>query len=167
MSRYSWTNGDFVRNASSDFRFGSLTADWEPATTGRPMFSAAQRFCTPGETMYFRKSTHSGGALYEQEKPSPPPRAAPDTPFAPGIAGKGNQPRLLPRPFLLGVRPFITPGSQWPCSSIAALPLPMRPADEPAPCWAGVPRKPRWNGSTPSSCSTAWPALIQHESLKL
>src|SRR4051795_7668070 len=102
MSRYSWTNGDLVRNASSDFRFGSLTDVWEPAATGRPMFSAAQRFCTPTDTMYLRKSTHSGGALYEHEKPSPPPSAAPGTPFAPGMLGNANHPRFLPMPFLLG-----------------------------------------------------------------
>src|SRR3954469_10367679 len=167
MSRYSCTKGDFVRNVSSDFRFGSATAPCEPAATGRPMLRAAQTFCTPTDTMYLRKSTHSGGALYEHEKPSPPPRAAPATPFAPGMAGKGNQPRFLPMPFLLGERPFITPGSQWPCSSMAALPLPIRPAELPAPCWAGVPRKPRWNGSTPSSCLTASPAFTQQESVKL
>ena len=40
----------------------------------------------------------------------------------------------------------MTPGFQWPCSSIAALPLATRPAELPAPCCAGVPRKPGWNG---------------------
>src|SRR3954471_5383241 len=159
--------GDFERRASSDLRFGSDTELEVPAATGRPMFRAAQRFCTPADTMYLRKSTHSGGAFHEHEKPSPPPSAAPATPFAPGTDGNGNQPRFLPRPFLFGVRPFMTPGSQWPCSSIAALPLPIRPAELPAPCCAGVPRKPSWNGSAAISCCVCSPARSQHLSLKL
>src|SRR5436190_14760558 len=145
MSRYVWMKGEAFRPTSSAFRFGSLTDDCEPLATGSPMLRAPHRFCTGVDTMYLRKSAHSTGAFQEQANPSPPPIAAPGTPLPPGTAGNGNQPRALPMPFLLGERLFITPGFQWPWSSIAALALPIRPAELDAPCCAGVPRKPSWN----------------------
>jgi hypothetical protein len=61
----------------------------------------------------------------------------------------------------------MTPGFQWPCSSMAALPLASRPAELPAPCWAGVARKPFWNGLASMSCSSMSPALVQQGSSKL
>src|SRR6185503_21054963 len=160
-------NGDFARNVSSDFRLTSATPPSEPLATGRPTLSAAQRFCTPVLTTYLRKSTHSGGAFHEHENPSPPPSAALGDPAPPGTDGNGNQPSLLPRPLPLGVRPAMTPGFQCPWSSIAALPLPTSPAELPAPCCAGVARKPRWKGWASSSCFVVAPALTQHGSPNL
>ena len=61
----------------------------------------------------------------------------------------------------------MTPGSQSPCSSIAALPLATRPAELPAPCWAGVPRKPVWNGLVAMNVLRSSPALMKHGSLRL
>ena len=43
---------------------------------------------------------------------------------AAGDAGKGNQPRSSPRPFLSALWSFWTDGAHWPISSMAALPLP-------------------------------------------
>ena len=40
------------------------------------------------------------------------------------------------------------------------------PAELPAPCCAGVPRKPSWNGFASRSCCVSVPALVQHGSLK-
>jgi hypothetical protein len=66
--------------------------------------------------------------------------------------------------FLSVVRAVMTPGFQWPCSSIAALPLASRPAELPAPCWAGVARKPFWNGWASISFCVFCPALTKHGS---
>ena len=94
----------------------------------------------------FRKSVHAGcGALAEQEKASRPPIMAVGSPAPPGTDGNGKKPRSG-RFFWSGVREPITPGSQAPMSSMAALWFATRPADEPAPCWADVVRKPSLNG---------------------
>ena len=68
--------------------------------------------------------------------------------------------------FLSGVRSLITPGSQPPMSSIAAMWLASRPAEELAPCWAGVVRKPSLKASRSSSACTSSPVRVQHLSLK-
>ena len=80
--------------------------------------------------------------------------------------GNGNQPRFEPRPFWSGVSAFIVPSSQWPCSSMAALPLPIMPAELVAPCCAGVARNPSWNGFASSSCFVSVPAFVQHAFVK-
>src|SRR3954469_10793709 len=117
---------------STSTRFGSVTPDSEPLVTGRPAPLAPNFFCTSTLTMYLSNSTHSGGAFLEQANPSPPPRAAVGSPADPGTPGKLNQPRKGGT-FLSAVRPLITPGSQCPMSSMAALPLATRPAELPAP----------------------------------
>src|SRR5262249_41355620 len=96
--------------------------------------------------MYFRNSAQAGSAArFVQEKPSPPPGVVVGDPAPPATAGNGNQPRSE-FSFLLLVSGAITPGSQSPCSSIAALPFATMPAELPAPTCAAVPRNPSWNG---------------------
>src|SRR3954467_5051980 len=80
--------------------------------------------------------------------------------------GNGNQLRKLGI-LLSAVRLCVTPASQWPCSSIATLPLASRPAELPAPVCAGVARNPSLNGFASSSFFRYSPALTQHWSLKL
>ena len=60
----------------------------------------------------------------------------------------------------------MTPGFQWPMSSMAASPFATRPAELPAPCWAGVPRKPSLNGSMPMNSWSCSPASTKHGSSK-
>src|SRR5690348_18471040 len=60
----------------------------------------------------------------------------------------------------------MTPPSQAPMSSIAALPLASRPAELPAPVWPDVARKLGWNGVVPRNVLTSWPALTKHGSSK-
>src|SRR5580700_9873870 len=96
--------------------------------------------------MYLRNSAQvAAGATLVQEKPSPPPSTVVADPAPPGTDGNGNQPSCELR-LLFEVSGAITPGSQSPCSSIAALPLATMPAELPAPTCEGVPRKPPWNG---------------------
>src|SRR5258705_4947059 len=148
----------------SDFMLESVTPLSAPWVTGRPAPVSAKPFCTAGLEMYLRKSTHWGGALYEQEKQSPPPRAAFGSPLPPATVGNANHPRLSPRPFLSSVSPAITAGSQWPMSSMAALPFATRPAELVAPCWAGVARKPSLNGSVLRKACRSLPAFVKHAS---
>ena len=61
----------------------------------------------------------------------------------------------------------MTPGSQSPCSSMAALPLATMPAELPAPCWDAVPRKPGWNGLVFMNAWRSAPALRKHGLLTL
>ena len=61
----------------------------------------------------------------------------------------------------------MTPGSQSPCSSIAALPFATMPAELPAPTWAGVPRKPVWNGFVAMKDLSSLPAFMKHGALRL
>ncbi len=56
----------------------------------------------------------------------------------------------------------MTPGSQSPCSSIAALPLATMPAELPAPTWAGVPRNPDWKGLVAMKVWSWLPACTKH-----
>src|SRR5262245_29513465 len=84
----------------------------------------------------------------------------------PGTFGNGNHPSDFGI-LLSGVSGWMTPGFQCPCSSIAALPLPSSPAELVAPCWAGVARKPGWNGCMSISCCVYVPAFSQHGSEKL
>src|SRR6185437_7984664 len=95
-----------------------------------------------------------------------PPIIALGAPAPPGTAGKGNQPRSGSG-FWFGVSVSIVPGSQAPCSSMAALWLASRPAEEPAPCCAEVVRKPAWNGLTFANAARSLPALVQHGSVNL
>src|SRR3954451_12608615 len=95
--------------------------------------------------MYFRNSTHSGGAFFEQAYPSPPPIWVVWSPAPPATDGNGNQPRNAGC-FLSGVRLPIVPPSQAPISSIAALPLATRPAELFGPTWPGVARESGWYG---------------------
>src|SRR5690349_16575062 len=60
----------------------------------------------------------------------------------------------------------MTPPSQAPMSSIAALPLASRPAELPAPVCPGVARKLGWHGVVPRSVLRSWPALTKHGSSK-
>ena len=69
-------------------------------------------------------------------------------------------------PFWSGESAFMVPSSQCPWSSIAALPLPIMPAELDAPCCAGVARNPSWNGFASRSCCVSVPAFVQHASLK-
>src|SRR5215468_9895882 len=116
--------------------------------------------------MYFRNSTHSGGAFLEQAKPSPPPIAALWVPAPPLTDGNGNQPRKAGC-FLSGVRVPMVPGSHAPMSSIAALPLATRPAELSAPFWPGVARKFGWYGLVALNVCRSWPALTKHASSKV
>src|SRR5450631_1140974 len=109
----------------------------------------------------FRNLEHSGGAAFEQEKPSRPPIMAPAVPAPPLMVGKGNHPRSASG-FLSGVRDAITPGSHAPMSSMAAWWLASRPADEPAPCWAVVVRKPLLKGLALENAARSSPAFVQH-----
>src|SRR5690348_10799588 len=116
-------NGELERAASTAFRFGSLTELSEPRVTGRPKLVDPMRRCTLRLSTYWRNCAHAGsGALHEQAKPSPPPSSDPGAAFPPGTFGNGNQPRKLGI-LLSAVSGCITPGFQWPCSSIAALPF--------------------------------------------
>src|SRR5690349_11798290 len=122
-------------------------------------------FCTSAPSMYFRKSAHAAVALVVQEKPSPPPSVVLGSPLPPLTAGKANQPSLELR-FLSLVSAAIVLGSQSPWSSIAALPLATIPAELPAPCWAGVPRKPGWKGLVAMKAFVSSPAFVKHGSLR-
>ena len=82
------------------------------------------------------------------------------------MLGKGNQSRSGSG-FWSGVSEAMTPGSQAPMSSIAALWLATRPAELPAPCWAEVVRKPLLNGLVAAKLWTSWPAFSQHGSSKV
>src|SRR4051812_17100292 len=116
--------------------------------------------CTSGLAMYFRKSAHAGPALTAQEKPSPPPSAVPGVPLPPSTVGKGNQ-LSFEANCLSSVSGIIVGSSQSPCSSIAALPLAMRPAELPAPCCAGVPRNASWKGLVSRNFLRSSPAFTQ------
>ena len=83
----------------------------------------------------------------DREKPSKPPIIAFGAPAPPGTDGKGNHLRSGSG-FWFGVSEATVPGSQAPWSSMAALWLASRPAEEPAPTCAAVVRKPGWNGLT-------------------
>ena len=95
-----------------------------------------------------------------------PPIIALGSPWPPGTAGKGNQPRSGSG-FWFGVSVWIVPGSQAPMSSMAALWLATRPAEEPAPTCAAVVRKPAWNGLTFRNAARSLPAFVQHGSVNL
>src|SRR6185503_7560540 len=127
-------NGEPDRAASTAFRFGSVTELSVPFLTGRPKLVEPIRLWTLGLSTYARNCAQAGmGAFHEQEKPSPPPSSEPGSALLPGTFGNGNQPRK-PGILLSGVRGCMTPGFQWPWSSIAALPLATRPAELVAPC---------------------------------
>src|SRR5919198_1307614 len=158
--------GEPERNFSTVRRFRSATEDSVPFRTGSPKLVEPIRFWTLGLSMYVRNCAHAGsGAFHEHAKPSPPPSSEPGSALLPGTSGNGNQPRKLGI-LLSGVSGCITPGFQWPCSSIAALPFASSPAELVAPCCAGVARNPSWNGCASSSCCTYSPALAQHGSVK-
>src|SRR3954447_25045712 len=121
--------------------------------------------CTSVPLMYFRKSGQDGGAAVVQEKPSPPPSVTPGSPAPPSMVGNGNQPSLLAKS-LSSVSAAMVPGSQSPCSSIAACPFATMPAELPAPCCAGVPRKPCWNGFVSRNLCMSSLALAKQPSLR-
>ena len=60
----------------------------------------------------------------------------------------------------------MTPGSQWPCISIATLPVASRPEALVGPVCAGVDRKPLLNGVLARIFCTSSPALMKHWSEK-
>ena len=60
----------------------------------------------------------------------------------------------------------MTPGSQWPCISMATLPVASRPEALVGPVWAGVDRKPLLNGLAAMSFCRSSPALTKHGSEK-
>src|ERR1700748_2596097 len=95
-----------------------------------------------------------------------PPIIALGSPWPPGTAGKGNQPRSGSG-FWFGVSVAIVPGSQAPMSSMPALWLATRPAEEPAPTCAAVVRKPGWNGVNFRNAARSLPAFVQHGSVNL
>src|SRR6202035_6048317 len=95
-----------------------------------------------------------------------PPSIALGSRWPPGPAGKGTQPRSGSG-FWFGVSVAIVPGSQAPMSSMPALWLATRPAEEPAPTCAAVVRKPGWNGLTFRNAARSLPALVQHGSVNL
>lgn len=134
--------------------------------TGKPAPCAASCVCTGSLPRYCRKSAHAFDARVVQAKPSPPPSTAAGSPAPPGTDGNGNQP-TLESSCLSSVSADIVPGSQSPCSSIAALPLATRPAELPAPCWAAVPANPVWNGCVARKFFRSCPAFVQHGSSSL
>src|SRR5674476_224847 len=88
------------------------------------------------------------------------------SPWPPEIVGNGNHPRSGSG-FWSGVREAMTPGSQAPMSSIAALWFATRPAELPAPCWAAVVRKPLLNGLVAANVARSWLAFSQHGSVNV
>src|SRR5262245_62776377 len=144
-------------------RTGSDRPTSAPLAVGMPEPVPAKPFCTSGLTMYLRNSTHSAGAFLVHAKPSPPPIWVVWLPPAPGTDGNGNQLRKLGS-FWSGVSDDMTPPSQWPMSSIAALPLATWPAELFAPAWPGVARKSFWNGWVPRRVFRSSPALTKHGS---
>ena len=109
------------------------SADAAAGLAGRPTFAATTFFCTGVLSMYCRNWAQAGSAAgVVHEKPSPPPSVVVGAPAPPAMAGNGNQPSLELR-VLSDVSGAMTPGSQSPCSSIAALPLATMPAELPAP----------------------------------
>src|ERR1035437_2288240 len=88
------------------------------------------------------------------------------SPWPPEIDGKGNHPRSGSG-FWSGVREAMTPGSQAPMSSMAALWFATSPAELPAPCCAAVVRKPLLKGFVPANVARSWPAFSQHGSVNV
>src|SRR5262249_38204551 len=113
--------------------------------------------------MYFRNSTHSGGAFFEQANPSPPPSCTVGSPPLPS-AGTGNQPRSAPMPRPSVLRPLIVPSSQSPMSSMAAVRLLIRAPDGLVPEPNFEPRKSGWNGDVPTNALRSSPAFTKHGS---
>src|SRR3954451_16200131 len=89
-----------------------------------------------------------------------PPIMESGSPLPLEVFGNGNQPRSGSG-FWSGVRDAITPGSQAPISSIAALWFASRPAELPAPCRAEVVRNPALNGCVLLNASRSSPAFVQ------
>src|SRR6266851_586676 len=146
---------------------GRVSAEAAAGLAGRPTLEATTWACTAGVSRYFRKSAQAGSAApVVQEKPSPPPSAVVADPAPPGTEGNGNQPSCELR-FLSVVRGVIVPGSQSPCSSIAALPFATMPTELPEPSWAAVPRKPVWNGFVAINDLRSLPAVTKHGALRL
>ena len=112
-----------------------------------------------------RNFSHAAGESAEQEYPSTPPIMAPALPLPPETSGKGNQPRSGSG-FSSGVRLAITPTSHAPMSSMAALWLARRPAEEFAPSCAEVVRNPVLKGSVLANDDRFSAAVSQHLSLK-
>src|SRR5713226_4117825 len=159
--------GDEWLYVSTCFRAGMVSAGDAAGLAGRPTLAPTTLACTAAESRYFRKSAQAGSAAeVVQEKPSPPPSTVVGSPAPPLTAGNGNQPSSEFRP-LSEVRGAMTPGSQSPWSSIAALPLPTMPAELPAPVWAAVPRKPLWNGWVLMKAVRSLPAFMKHGALRL
>src|SRR3984885_14160911 len=96
-----------------------------------------------------------------------PPIIALGSPWPPGTAGGGGTGPGGGGGFGLGVSGAIVPGSQAPMSSMPALWLAPRPAEEPAPTCAAVVRKPVWNGLILRNASRSLPAFVQHGSVNL
>src|SRR4051794_934242 len=130
------------------------------------VFVCTSLLCTSVLATYLRKSAQAAPPLTLHEKPSPPPSAVPGVPLPPATVGNGNQPSFEAYS-LSSVSGIIVGSSQSPCSSIAALPLATRPAELPAPCCAGVPRNPVWNGCVARKFLRSCPALVQQGSSSL
>src|ERR1044072_1908432 len=166
MSKYVWMYDAFAAKSCTVFTVGSLIADAAAAFTGSAAApEETSCFCTSVPVTYLRNSTHAVVASVVHENPSAPPRATSGAPWPPSPAGNGSQPSLL-LSFLSDVRDAMVPGSQVPCSSIAALPLATMPAELPAPCCAGVPRKPAWNGFVSRNACMSSLALAKHGALR-
>src|ERR1019366_3470511 len=149
------------------FRGGRASADVAEGLAGRPTLAPTTFSCTGVLSTYFRKLAQAGSAApVVHEKPSPPPSTTAGSPAPPVTAGNGNQPSCELR-FLSVLSGVIVPGSQSPCSSIAAWPFETMPAELPAPTWAAVPRKPVWNGLVAMNDLRSVPAFTQHGALRL
>src|ERR1017187_5531309 len=149
------------------FRGGRASADVAEGLAGRPTLAPTTFSCTGVLSTYFRKLAQAGSAApVGHEKPAPPPRTRAGAPAPPVTAGNGNQPSCEVK-LVLVVRPCITPGSQSPCSSMAAWPVETMPAELPAPAWDAVPRKPVWNGLVAMKVLRSWPAFTKHAALTL
>ena len=121
-----------------------------------------------GSTMYLRNSTHSGRGVLGAGEAVAATEGRVGSPAAPATAGNGNQPRKSPSCFLSGVDgAHDVPPSQWPMSSIAALPLASRPAELVGAVLARRGEEVRagtaWCRGTPCRSS---PALTKHGSSK-
>src|SRR3954454_19357646 len=104
-------------DCSTSFNDGSDTAELAAGLDGRvAVWLCTSLVCTSALAMYLRKSAHAAVALEVQEKPSPPPSAAPGLPAPPGTDGNGNQPSLLANALSL-VSGIMVGSSQSPCSS--------------------------------------------------
>ena len=142
VSKYSWTYGAASRTLSSRRAPGPRPSRWRPGWWAAPCRSRR----SPSAPR--RRAGSSRSRPPRRGRPRRPPtrrrrrarRSA--RPAPPSTVGNANQPRFSPRPALSSVSPCMTPGSQWPCISMATLPVASSPealVGPSGPGWTGSP----------------------------